>query len=272
MIMNRIILFVAISLLLVGCSSSKKINRAPLTENNASLITRQMNDNALSFNTFKAKFSVHVKMNDSEMDLHGQVRMKNDSIIWMNLTKAGLEVYRFMITKDSVFVINRIGKQYAIDPVSSLSKIINSRIDFSILQGLFTGNDFYGYNTENFSSSVDQRLYRLSAINREKVITEEVTAEGAVSIPSHTLWLNPETFRIEKSEIRDASEGLDRTLTVKYDNFKKENEVLIPHIIDVDLSGEVGFNMHIELTKVSVDESLNFPFSVSSKYQRVSWR
>lgn len=270
--MNRIILFVAISVLFVSCSSSRKINNAPVVSERAGALIEKMSENETDFHTFKAKFAVRVEAEDDKMDLHGQVRIANDSAIWLSLTKAGLEVYRFMVTPDSLFVLNRLGQQYAKDPVSSLNKMISSQVDFAMLQGLFTGDDFDGYDTEGFEAMIDKNMHRLNTMNRTKEMTAGNSEMRPVVIPSHTLWLNPETYRIEVSEIKEATAEGTRILTTNYDNFKEVEGMKIPHTINVDLKSEFNFNMKIEYTKVTVDENLKFPFSVSSKYQRISWK
>ncbi len=269
--MNRVFVFVAFILLFAGCSSSRKVSKAPAKSKNTNLLLEKMTQQEVDFHTFKTKFSVDYSTEDDRMSAQGQIRITNDSIIWLSLTKAGIEVFRGMVTPDSLFVLNRLGQQYAKDPISSIKKMIDSNLDYDMLQALFTGNDFHGYKTDGFVSGIDNDLHWLGAKGRAKQSEAGNTEIEPAVIPFHALWLNPETYRIEKTEVQENTPAGTRVLNAYYGKFEDVNGMIIPHTIDIKIADEADINLHIDYKKVTIDEALRYPFSVSTKYQRVTW-
>ena len=58
-------------------------------------------------------------------DLSGQIRMRNDSLVWISVTATmGIEVLRAKVSNDSVWIINRLEKTYLAEHVDSLDQQI----------------------------------------------------------------------------------------------------------------------------------------------------
>ena len=121
----------------------------------------QVNDNAqhARFITSKIKFSVEV--GNQNMTLTGNLKMKRDDVIRLQLMAFGfVEAGRLEFTPDYVLIIDRINKQYLKVPYSHLDFMRNSNIDFYVIQALFwnelfqpgkshlTDKDLKSYRTE----------------------------------------------------------------------------------------------------------------------------
>jgi len=63
-----------------------------------------------SFEWLTANMSIQAEGNGMEFnDLSGQLRMRNDSLVWLNVTATmGVEVLRAKVSNDSVWLINRL--------------------------------------------------------------------------------------------------------------------------------------------------------------------
>ena len=99
---------------------------------------QHVNDNAqfARFITSKIKFSVEV--GNQQMTLTGNLKMKRDDVIRLQLMAFGfVEAGRLEFTPDYVLIIDRINKQYLKVPYSQLDFLRNSNIDFYVLQSLF---------------------------------------------------------------------------------------------------------------------------------------
>jgi len=99
---------------------------------------QQVNDNAqhARFITSKIKFSVEV--GNQQMTLTGNLKMKRDDVIRLQLMAFGfVEAGRLEFTPDYVMIIDRINKQYLKVPYSHLEFLRNSNIDFYVIQSLF---------------------------------------------------------------------------------------------------------------------------------------
>ncbi len=99
---------------------------------------QQVNDNAqhARFITSKIKFSVEV--GNQHMTLTGNLKMKRDDVIRLQLMAFGfVEAGRLEFTPEYVMIIDRINKQYLKVPYSHLEFLRNSNIDFYVIQSLF---------------------------------------------------------------------------------------------------------------------------------------
>ena len=99
---------------------------------------QKVNDNAqhARFLTSKVKFSVSV--GNREMTLTGNLKMKRDDVIRLQLMAFGfVEAGRLEFTQDYVLIVDRINKQYLQVPYKHLDFLRNSGIDFNMLQALF---------------------------------------------------------------------------------------------------------------------------------------
>ena len=97
-----------------------------------------MNDNAqhARFITSKIKFTVEVGA--QQMTLTGNLKMKRDDVIRLQLMAFGfVEAGRLEFTPDYVLIIDRINKQYLKVPYAHLDFLRNSHIDFYVIQSLF---------------------------------------------------------------------------------------------------------------------------------------
>ena len=99
---------------------------------------QKVNDNAqhARFITSKVKFSVEVGAR--QMTLTGNLRMKRDDVIRLQLMAFGfVEAGRLEFTKEYVLIMDRIDKLYMKVPYAQIDFLRNSQIDFYVLQSLF---------------------------------------------------------------------------------------------------------------------------------------
>ncbi len=99
---------------------------------------QQVTDNAqhARFITSKVKFSVEVGAR--QMTLTGNLKMKRDDVIRLQLMAFGfVEAGRLEFTKEYLLVMDRINKLYLKVPYAQIDFLRNSHIDFYVLQSLF---------------------------------------------------------------------------------------------------------------------------------------
>lgn len=79
-----------------------------------------------SFEWLTANLSIQAEGNGMTYnDLSGQLRMRKDSIVWLNVTATmGVEVLRAKISNDSIWILNRLEKTYLAEHVDSLDQQI----------------------------------------------------------------------------------------------------------------------------------------------------
>ena len=129
MMRNR--LFIALFALLLTASScaSRKKTVAPAPPQ--------------SFEWLTANLSIQAEGNGMAYnDLSGQLRMRKDSIVWLNVTATmGVEVLRAKISNDSVWLLNRLEKTYLAEPLDSVSAQLGIPLSLPLVQILLLDNN-----------------------------------------------------------------------------------------------------------------------------------
>ena len=150
--------------MMVSCRSQRGLNKqevAPQTTLNDQLsgseFLTKVTENAqhTRFITSKVKFTVEV--GSQQMTLTGNLRMKRDDVIRLQLMAFGfVEAGRLEFTKDYVLIMDRINKQFLKVPYEQLDFLRNNGIDFNVMQALFWNELFVpgkaGLNEKNMKT------------------------------------------------------------------------------------------------------------------------
>ena len=90
-----------------------------------------------------ANLDIQAEGNGMSFDnLTGQLRMRNDSIVWLSVTATmGVEVLRAKVSNDSVWVLNRMEKTYLAEPLDSLVAKVSMPLSLPLLQTLLLDNN-----------------------------------------------------------------------------------------------------------------------------------
>ena len=123
-----IIAFLALLLVASSCDSRKKVVQPPQNQ---------------AFEWLTANMSIQAEGNGMAFnDLSGQVRMRKDSIVWLNVTATmGVEVLRAKISNDSVWLLNRLEKTYLAEPLDSVSAQLGIPLSLPLVQILLLDNN-----------------------------------------------------------------------------------------------------------------------------------
>lgn len=96
-----------------------------------------------SFEWLTAKMDIEAQSNEQYFnDLSGQLRMRKDSIIWLNVTATmGMEVLRVKISNDSVWILNRLEKSYLSEPLDIIAAQLGIPVSLPLVQALLLDNN-----------------------------------------------------------------------------------------------------------------------------------
>lgn len=226
---------------------------------------QKVNDNAqhARFLTSKVKFSVSV--GNREMTLTGNLKMKRDDVIRLQLMAFGfVEAGRLEFTQDYVLIVDRINKQYLQVPYKHLDFLRNSGIDFNMLQALFWNELF------------QPGKGRLTDRQLKKFETQSSSDENIViSLESEKLsyrWLaDKANQRVKMANVlyNDRYRG-NYQLNWDYDDFKTINRKYFPHQHKVTFTTpdrEVKFDMI--LNYVGSDDDWETRTVLPGKYRQM---
>ena len=96
-----------------------------------------------AFEWMTANLDIQAEGNGMSFDnLSGQLRMRNDSIVWLSVTATmGVEVLRAKVSNDSVWVLNRMEKTYLAEPLDSLGAKVGMPLSLPLVQTLLLDNN-----------------------------------------------------------------------------------------------------------------------------------
>lgn len=242
-----------LSLFASSCASNKITANKNLHALSANRLIKEVEDNNFTFDQFQTKFSAKVETEDTKLSLKGQLRMKNDSVVWLSVAlPVGLEVVRAMITHDSVFVINRTEKTYIKESIKNFKQIPSPIADLKFIQAILVGNDITLKNGDKYYSEIVDEMYKLQTIKEINKI----------------LLVQPENFRIKKCDLNEIS-GDERKIELKYDNFENHEGRFLPTNIDLTISEKPKFNISISYSSVLINTEQDYKFSIPKKFERV---
>lgn len=255
-------------LFVLSCQSSRRTIKQPLKEYGASYLLEEMKNNELKFNTFSSKFNVVYSIQRQKGDIKGQLRLVRDSALWINLIQEpGIEIFRILITPDSVKMLDRISKKYFASDYTFLNNLLEVNIDFDILQSLILGNDLENYDPTNFRASVDQQQYRLNTTGRRKFKKAMRNHHDQQRTLFQTIWLDPQTFKITEVKLREISSA-NKKLTAKYSAFITLDGQLFPAKTEFIIETDQKTKVTIRHSKVTINEPVIMPFQIPENYQK----
>lgn len=251
------------------CNPQRKIIKEPIKDKKADYLFGQLKKNEFKFEWLSIKFSATVKIHKSENSFNGNIRIRKDSIIWISITPAlGIEAARAVITADSVKLLNRLETTYFAGDFKYINTLLKTDLDFDMLQSLLVGNDFSFYENNVFKASVDGMQYKLNTVGRGKLKKYIKTSDDTISLLTQDIWLDPETYKITKVQLKELKEN--RKLEAEYSDFNMIDSLMYPFKLHYNATSEKEkVEINIENSKVTATGPLEFPFNVSSKYQRI---
>lgn len=262
---------IALPLMLASCHSKKHVTEEPKPITQSQIeqneFLQKVKDNLVQklFVTSKLKFTV--EMGERKMTLTGNLRMKRDDVIQLQLMAFGfVEAGRLEFTNDYVLVMDRVNKQYLKTPYRNVAFLRNSGINFHTLQALFW-NELFLPGQEGVDSTMFQRFATTRGGDEVIISLEE---EGSKMNYS---WLaNDKTGQIKMANIayRDHIKG-NTQLNWDYLEFTKMGKQDFPSNMTVTLTTqEKELKLGVKLNYLDNKSDWETRTKVSDKYRQVN--
>lgn len=226
---------------------------------------QKVTDNAQSTRFITSKLKFTVELGNRQMTLTGNLKMKRDDVIRLQLMAFGfVEAGRLEFTQDYVLIVDRINKQYLKVPYAQLDFFRHSGVDFYMLQALFWNELFQPGKS------------RLTERNLKKFTTDAgVDNDVIVSFENDVLsyrWLTErETARIKMANVlyNNYLRG-NYQLNWDYSNFKANNRKMFPMDHKVSFSTpDKEVKLEMKLNYVDNDEDWETRTVLSGKYRQM---
>ena len=259
-----------LTLAVASCGTHRKAVKETSTVVSPDTLKKQtflqkVNDNAqyARFITSKVKFSVEVGAR--QMTLTGNLKMKRDDVIRLQLMAFGfVEAGRLEFTKEYVLIMDRINKLYLKASYAQLDFLRNNQIDFYVLQSLFWNELFQPGKMK----VTDEGLKSFSA--------EFGSEDAIISMENGKLsyrWLaDMVNHRVKMANImfNDRFRG-NYQLNWDYEDFQQNNRKYFPMDHKITFTTpEKEVKLGMTLNYIGAEENWETRTEVSSKYRQVS--
>lgn len=207
----------------------------------------------ISYRTFSAKVKVEYEdSKESLPDFTAFIRMAKDSLIWIRIEALfGIEAFRVLVTRDSVYVLDKFKKRAMIRSFDFFEDIAQLPIDFTTMQNLIVGNPvFFGNNITSVQKN--DRLVSLLHIGE---------------LFKHLVSLDKNSFRMVHSKLDDVDMNRNRTADLEYSNYEEKNGQAFATERNVVIAEKTRVEIKMHFKQFQFNEMLNYPFSIPSSYK-----
>ncbi|GAB4038173.1 DUF4292 domain-containing protein [Spirosoma jeollabukense] len=213
----------------------------------------------IDFRYLTAKSKISFKSRDQDIDnANVNIRVRKDSLIWMSISKLGIEAVRGLITKDSIVIIDKIHREYSVYDFPTLSKQFNFDMNFELLQALIVGN--LPLPKQPAQKVKNERDYLLLRQSEGKVLVEN--------------YIGQQDRKLKKLMVTE--QPTKNTLRLDYEDFTSLSNFLFPYtsLVTLDYKSKTDGQFYQTLLRIKhskvemVEKSPGFPFNIPANYKR----
>ena len=240
--MNKLYITALLSVIILSsCNLLKKSNTDNNSSNNISLLEKELikkiNSQNISPDWTSLNSKIKVNKEGQEVTINAHIRIKKDSIIWISVkAPLGIEIFRTMITSDSVYYMNRMNKNYFIKHISHIREVVKADVSFIKLQEII------------FASP------NITALNSNKENYE----------------ILKDIFRVYKMELQEEE---DKKVSIRYSDYKVFSDIgglYFPEKIFIDVKSEEVFTAEINYTKIKFNKTFSISFKIPKSYVSIN--
>ena len=249
--MNKLVLVLFTFLALSSCRKTFHKSQPVKTEKPTIKVSE------INFEYFQSKAKIDYDDGTNQFSSPMTIRMRKDSVIWISVNPAlGIEVVRALITPDSVFVIDKIHKDYYALGLNYVKTNFGVDLNFKMIQSALLGNlilpkeeaDIVDF--EGDYAKLRQQRTGMEILN----------------------FIGKTTRKIESAVVTDTKST--NNLTIKYTDFAPLDTFQLAYTTQVIANyttskGIMKSNISINHQRVDLkDKQMRFPFNVKNKYDR----
>ena len=243
--MKRLI-YIFLVLGVMSSCKSKKIATENSRVGNANFY--QVLENDLKFELLKVNGTINVENSKQKIGAQFSMRIKSDSLIWLSFRVAFIEAYRMQISKDSVWLMDRLKRQHKAESIEYLGQLIGTNIGYEWLEGILLAN-VKPMEGMNFTRVMEDNKQYLKSREDELDIS---------------LITNAALKKLELLKLLLATSDSD--LLVEFPEYKDIDGTIFPSKTSFTIQNPQFAHAEIKYGKFSLPSDLSFPFSIPSSY------
>ena len=240
---NKALIFF-FSLMVMSCNVKKKLTVNDFSTISIEEVITKVNSTTPSYKWLSIRGKLKVNTQDGGVPLGFNLKIAEDSLIWISITAPIIgEVNRLMITRDTLYSINRTNSSWFIKNISVFKDEYNINLSLGLIESIITNSIAIPQN--NYLSSQDLNSITLDSQN-----------------DSSTYVVNLNNYNIELFVRKFSANG---ELTVKYIDSQLIDNFLYPKKLNVS-AGSEKLSFELTLNKIKVLDTDKAPFKIPRNY------
>jgi hypothetical protein len=205
-------------------------------------------------NAISAKAQISLEYDGPSMSANANIIWIRDSIVWLNVRKFGIEAIRALITKDSIFVLNRLEKTFSAQGLESLQRQYNLPEGFQLIQKTILGQPWL-FDDIIYQSDLSDGLHELKGSNGRYA--------AVYHLQESPYLMRRESFVAQKEA---------RVITLDFNQYEKVDGFgLFPYLRTVEaFSPESGnTKVNISLSDIEINPDKTIRFEIPAHYKKI---
>ena len=256
---NRLAYLVLIPCLLLvfsSCNTSRKLavsKKVPEKSETKDLL-EQLAQNQVQADWLSARLKLNYEDDYNSVSARGSLKMRKDSIIWMNIKKLEYEAARILITTDSIYILDRLNKQYTIKDLNYVQRTYNLPASLTSIQALILGNPVF-FNPSTLQLEKEELSYHLYG-NDDRM-------------ESH-YWINMAGLMLNSMMIDDYRNGrkLDYEL-LDYGQMTDNQNFSYIRRLEMNTKEMGQLSVGVKFSKVEINIPKSIRFEIPERYTRI---
>jgi len=252
-----------------GCRTVKQINKAIAPKDSTAIVIidqskvdsimmikktiDNLNRNYIDFKTFNAKIKVEYQDSKGKQpDVTAIVRIIKDSTIWISLTASflNIEIYRVLITRDSVILLNKQDREVQYRSLDYLQEVTEIPFDYKTLQDLLIGNPvFVDSNIVYYKKTENQILFSMVGIFFKNLMT-----------------LSSDNYYLTHSKLDDVDLSRSRTADLTYADYENKTGFNFSTYREITVSEKNKLDIRLNYKQYEFNKELSVTFNIPKNY------
>lgn len=257
--------------LMQSCRTTKQINKVIATKDTLVIIMpnesaadslkmihetmARLNSHYIDYKTFNAKIKVDFEDSKGKQPgITAVVRIIKDSAIWISLsaTLLNIEVYRMLITQDSVILMNTRYKEVQYRSLDYLQEVTEIPFDYKTIQELLIGNP----------------IFLDSTVLSFKKMDSKILVSTAGDFFKHLLTLSSDNNLLLHSKLDDVDINRNRTADITYGDFESKSGIDFSTYREITVSEKNRLDIQLNYKQYEFNKELSVSFKVPKNYKR----
>lgn len=198
--LSQALVTLALLLLFVGCGTVRETAGSDDARRAPAIVRRTTPLSAIAqplanHTDLSLRMAVEATYGDKTLPVKGNLRMRRGECIQMAFTALGMiEVARVEMTPAAVWIIDRMGKQYAKVSYAELPLIGNTYVNFSLLESLLW-NELFIPGQKNIASQLDKFVI-------EPAGTQQLIQPKEQKSLACRFWADADITRLQKTRLQ----------------------------------------------------------------------